>query len=449
MYATYLLQLKEYRHDRLREHLLRKHKHAYLALFYTGIGAPISFKMLPRLTNKAVVLIFLSLLIGGALIYSFGAPGVLFLLLFSLGIVLLALSITTPVEALLRQSTYRRARTRVEELKRNGLKVVGITGSYGKTSTKDILAHILSSSFSVLATKNSINTPLGVARTILNELRPEHAFFVVEMGAYKIGEIAELCDIALPDIGIITGISNQHLSLFGSQENIIKGKSELFDSLKPNSAAYFNSHSLHMHQTKNTNLSIVEYSEKSLSPHMQKALKEAALPNELRLNVIPAILIAKDMGISEEDIASSILSLAPSEKTMKSVVGRGGALIIDDSHNASEMGVLSAISFLSTLSQKTKIVVMPCIIELGEDAEGVHKNIGTTVKASNIKAIITTPDFFNSVLETAGDTHARLLSDPIEVCAYLKERLSDNCAIVLEGKTHPKIIEFLLPTHHE
>lgn len=444
LYAVYLLQLKEYRHDRLREHLLRKHKHVHHALFHTGLGAPLSLTMLPRPTGKAILIVALSLLVGSLLMYFLGLAGIVVSLFFSLGIVFLSLSVISPIEHILRQNTYKSARTKIIDYKSRGLVVIGITGSYGKTTTKDFLTHILMSSFSVLATKNSINTPLGIARTILKELRPEHKIFVVEMGAYKIGEISELCDIALPDIGIITGISNQHLSLFGSQENIVKGKSELFDSLNAGSDAYISSMSPHPHKSSNAEINIVHYDEKSLSSHMKKVLESSTLPEALKHNVIPAILIAKKLGVSEKIIEASLLTLAPSEKTMKIVEGRGGASIIDDTHNASEIGVTTAISFLSSLPHKNKLIIMPCVIELGEESENAHRRIGTMIKDSDIEAIITTDDYYPQLAETAPKEKIRLITRPDIVCAYVRDRITKDWVVVLEGRISPHIINFLI-----
>jgi hypothetical protein len=117
LYAIYLLQLKEYRHDRLGEHLLRKHKHISHALFHIGIGAPFSLGMLPRPTGKALLLAAISLSLGASLVLTLGISGVALALLFSLGIVLLSLSAVAPIEHILRQRTYAAAREKIIKLK--------------------------------------------------------------------------------------------------------------------------------------------------------------------------------------------------------------------------------------------------------------------------------------------------------------------------------------------
>ena len=107
------------------------------------------------------------------------------------------------------------------------MKVIGITGSYGKTSVKNILSTILSSKFKICPTPASYNTPLGLAKTILSNLREDDEIFIAEMGAKQVGDITELCDMVCPEIGIITGIGNQHFLTFGNIDNIVKTKSEL------------------------------------------------------------------------------------------------------------------------------------------------------------------------------------------------------------------------------
>ena len=104
------------------------------------------------------------------------------------------------------------------------LTVIGITGSYGKTTVKEMLKTVLAKKYKVLSTPKSFNTLFGISQVIKEQLKPEHEIFIVEIGAYKIGEIAELCRMVKPKIGILTGITNQHLERFGSEENIIKAK---------------------------------------------------------------------------------------------------------------------------------------------------------------------------------------------------------------------------------
>ena len=135
----------------------------------------------------------------------------------------------SPVERHINRHYYRDAEHRLQAMP--GLKVIGITGSYGKTSTKHYLETILSEHFDVLMTPGSYNTTMGVIRTVREYLKPYHEVFIVEMGAKQRGDIKEICDLVHPGIGIITAVGEQHLESFKSIENVQATKFELVDSL--------------------------------------------------------------------------------------------------------------------------------------------------------------------------------------------------------------------------
>ncbi len=175
-----------------------------------------------------------------------GEPGPwIFVFLFGLwlvsqltvGNILLANLVTYPVEAALRAYYVESARRIIRAV--NPI-VIGITGSYGKTSTKEILAHILASQVEVLKTPRTFNTIMGVCKVIREDLKPKHRYFIVEMGAYKAGEIARICRLVRPQIGILTAVGPQHLERFKTIEKIIQAKYELIDALPPDGTAIFN-----------------------------------------------------------------------------------------------------------------------------------------------------------------------------------------------------------------
>ena len=120
------------------------------------------------------------------------------------------------------------------------LKIIGITGSYGKTTMKEILATVLSVKYKVLKTPDSVNTPVGISRLILKDLTADKEIFIVEMGAYRRGEIKALCEIATPDIAVLTGINEAHLERFGSIENTIKAKFEIVENAKSDALIVLN-----------------------------------------------------------------------------------------------------------------------------------------------------------------------------------------------------------------
>ena len=162
--------------------------------------------------------------------------------------VLAANFINRPVEKAVAGKFIREAKKLIA--RNPDLKVIGVTGSYGKTSSKYILTEMLSRKFTTLMTPESYNTTMGVVRTIREKLKPVHEIFVCEMGAQNTGEIKEICDIVAPDYGIITSIGPQHLETFKSIENIIKTKFELYDSLKIKGNSVVNLSSDYIKQNK-------------------------------------------------------------------------------------------------------------------------------------------------------------------------------------------------------
>ncbi|MBU2578853.1 hypothetical protein KKA09_01930, partial [Patescibacteria group bacterium] len=236
----WLWQLKEYHCGRFKAHFETLASRKIFSSFWR-----LKF---PKFTKKIIVIsisgIFLATLIVyfifslpnnenfylAFLIFIFSVP------LFSSFIVLL-FQIPT---AILCKRILKKAKRKREQFK--NLLVIGIAGSYGKTSTKEFLATILSEKFNVLKTEKHINAEIGIAQTILNNLNESHQIFICEIGAYEKGKIKEVCEIIKPKIGIVTGVNEQHLSTFGSMKNLLsaEGGEELIDSLPIDGMAFFN-----------------------------------------------------------------------------------------------------------------------------------------------------------------------------------------------------------------
>src|SRR3989344_5170861 len=231
----YLFQTKEYRLDRIlaffkEENIL---KVLYLRLIRMPaitirnllIAQGILFNIIP------LYLLFKNLNLGFLLIFIFLSP-VLALLTMLLGVLLSEI----PVQ-IYRKIIIYQARQMVKNSK---TVFIGITGSYGKTSTKEFLAEILSQKYITDKTEKNYNSDIGVSLSILKNLKPDSQYFIAELGAYKKGEIKKICDIIQPKYGILTGIGNQHLHLFGSQKNLLAAKAELLESLPPEGIAFIN-----------------------------------------------------------------------------------------------------------------------------------------------------------------------------------------------------------------
>lgn len=358
---------------------------------------------------------------------------------------------------------YKMAAARVADNK--NLTVIGIAGSYGKTSTKEFLAQILEQKFKIIKTPKNINTEIGIAKFILQKLNLDDEIFIVEMGAYRKGEIKRICDIVKPKIGIITGINEQHLSLFGSFQNIIDTKYELIGSLPKDGIAFFNGENEHcVEMGARWQGEKVIYSIKSelltslrganiMSDEviLQKNNGIAStdglamttlMPKHYLLNLAGAVEIAKHLGMNEEEMKKAAANIKLTDRMMQNFAGRNKALIMDDSYSANPNGVLAGLDYLAEQKQKHKIIIMPCLIELGSSAEEVHRKIGQKINAVCDLAIITTKDYFDVIKAEAGDK-ALLATAPDKAIGLLKERLNENTAVLIEGRVAENIIEFI------
>ena len=197
--------------------------------FRTVYKKPIVYTMrVKRLFLTAAILT--AAVIGAALVFIPDyAPAVALALLVMPIVMLAANLVNKPLEAAIARWYYNDAKRILRSMP--DLKIIGVTGSFGKTSTKHYLYRILSERYNVLMTPGNFNTTLGVIRTVRERLKPHHQIFIVEMGAKQVGDIKEICDLVHPTIGVVTAVGEMHLETFGSVENVLRTKFELIDSL--------------------------------------------------------------------------------------------------------------------------------------------------------------------------------------------------------------------------
>ena len=300
-----------------------------------------------------------------------------------------------PVEQLINGFYLRDARKRIRTLQP---KVIGITGSYGKTSTKYILHQILSQKYKTLMTPDSYNTPMGVCKVIRGDLLPEHEIFIVEMGAYKRGDIRELCRLAPPDIGILTAVGPQHLERFKSIDNIALGKYELIEALPSDGLAVINvdneicagladktdsvpviRYGVESDESNNTSISLTAHditqSDKGLTfTVVDKDSGAAEITTRLLgkhnvSNILAAIGVSLYCGMTMGEIRDAFEALEPVPHRLQLIPGAAGVTVIDDSFNANPEGAKAALEVLTDfVSEKegNKILVTPGMVELGE-----------------------------------------------------------------------------------
>jgi UDP-N-acetylmuramoyl-tripeptide--D-alanyl-D-alanine ligase len=310
-----------------------------------------------------------------------------------------------PVEAALRRFYLRDARRRVRRL---NPKIVAITGSYGKTTTKELVASILSTRFSTVKTPESWNTLMGVTRAIRERLTEQHEIFVVEMGAYHRGEIAQLCDLSgPPDIGILTGINEQHLERFGGIENTTKAKYELIQAVKPGGVGIFNvdnervrrladqtSHVRVLRVGLEPESAPLDYTAEdvSVSPEgtrftcvaggQRAQFRTRLLGEHFILNVLCAAAAAVECGMTLQQIAAAVAAMPPVPHRLQLVPSAAGITTIDDAYSANPDGARAALRVLGQMNGGRRILVTPGFVELGDREAEFNHELGTLARSA-------------------------------------------------------------------
>ena len=284
--------------------------------------------------------------------------------------------------------------------------VIAITGSNGKTSTKNMLHSILSLHGPTLSTKGNLNNHLGVPKTLL-ELAKKHQYCIIEMGASHVNEIELLCKLAQPDIAIITNANNAHLGEFGSEKNLVKAKGEILESLSRDGIAIINKSSPHidiwekMSGTQNltffgneSNVYASNIKQFKSTLNFSLNFNHSSINITLSMiglhqieNVLAAAACAIKIGISP-DLIKKGLEKVRSEKGRLELIELQNFTILDDSYNANPQSVKAAIDSLKQFSGK-KVLVLGTMAELGKDSSKLHQEIGDYAREQNIDSLIT------------------------------------------------------------
>ncbi len=307
-------------------------------------------------------------------------------------VVLFADIINSPVEKAIKNGFIKDAKKILEG--RKNLTIIGITGSYGKTSCKYFLTKLLSAKYNVLMTPASYNTPMGVVKTVREHLKNSHEIFVCEMGAKNIGDIKELCDIVHPHIGLISSVGPQHLESFKTIENVVNTKFELYDAIPDSGKVYLN-YDNELIRNARSDKKIVTFgceyenasclasnitlSEKGtdfdvtyngVTTHFSTKL----LGTHNVQNLAGCIAIAIDLGVEESDLVLAVKRLESVPHRLQIIDG-GNITIIDDAFNANPSGTKAALEVLGSFDG-TKIIVTPGMIELGEKQAELNRKFG-------------------------------------------------------------------------
>ncbi len=289
-----------------------------------------------------------------------------------------------------------------------GLKVIGITGSFGKTSVKFYLKTLLQDYYNVLATPESYNTPMGIVKTIRGELKPTHEIFICEMGARHVGDIKEDTDIVTPDWGIITSVGPQHLETFHSIDNIKKTKFELADALPSDGLLFLNGDNEYIRDQAKNYKNIVYYrsapeAEETKSegqtinggyyatdikpsrngteftvhaPNGESEVFSMRLLGEANIvNVVGAIACANTFGVELKKLVVPVRRIKPAPHRLE-IKESGDVSIIDDAYNSNPVGSKIAVEALRDFDG-LRILVTPGMVELGDKEKEYNRLFGT------------------------------------------------------------------------
>ena len=378
------------------------------------------------------------------------------LFLLTTPILMLAANILNkPIEAAISRWYYNDAKRILRSMP--DLTIIGITGSFGKTSTKNYLYRILSERYNVLMTPGNFNTTLGVVRTIREQLKPYHQIFIVEMGAKQVGDIKEICDLVHPTIGIVTAVGEMHLETFLSVDNIFATKFELIDALPADGMGVINLDSEHiasrqLHATchivgygvQNHN---ADYRAANIVYSASQTSFDVVCRGDIRegyatrlagrgniLNLLAAIAVADKLNIPESLQKRAIRQIEQIEHRLSVKRATGGVTILDDAYNSNPAGAQMALEVLHHFERGQggrRIVVTPGFVELGERQGALNRELGRQIaEAADIAIIV---NLTNRAALTAGLADKEFSQEQIIEVASLGEALAYLTTILRVG----------------
>ena len=365
--------------------------------------------------------------------------------------------------------------------------VVAVTGSVGKTSTKDLIASVMSEKYNTLKTQGNYNNEIGLPLTILR-LTNEEAM-VVEMGMNHFGEIRKLTNIAKPTIAVITNIGTAHIGNLGSKENILKAKLEILEGLQGNTVVINNDNDL-LHKWANENkdkYNIITYGIKNKSKYMATDIKSFEDKSEFKivcktnnleskkekenntstqdidrsienkcidgkiitvpvggehfiLNSLCAIAVGEYLNVPSKKIINGIANLELSQKRMEVLNSNAGATVINDTYNANYDSMKAGITYLKQVKNKRKIAVLGDMLELGDYSKELHEKVGKEVDDS-IDILIITGKEAKYIAKKAKAKQIIECKNNKEIIEKLKEIQTKNDVILLKASNGMKFFE--------
>jgi UDP-N-acetylmuramoyl-tripeptide--D-alanyl-D-alanine ligase len=353
------------------------------------------------------------------------------------------------------------ARTYREQL---SVKVIGVTGSNGKTTTKDMISSILEISYKVHKTKGNYNSQIGLPLSILKASK-EDEILILELGMSEKDQIGKLSKIAQPDIAAITMIGTSHLVNLGSRKEIANAKMEILDGLKDEGLFIYPKgepllinekclRSVTFGETGDCDLYFTtvdsELEDQCFHLNAQEDTVYAIpiLGKHNIQNALIAIAIAKELGISEENIIKGLANVTVTEMRMQKYISKQGFTIIDDSYNASPDSVKSAIEALHDVKgYKNKYLILGDMLELGEEGEKYHWEIGEYIRGKNIDILCTYGPLSSYISRGAAETmsiyKARNFPEKRQIIEFIKKTIKEEDIVLVKGSRGMKMEEII------
>lgn len=356
------------------------------------------------------------------------------------------------VKALQELATYKRSLYNIP--------VIGITGSVGKTSTKDIIASVMSKKYNVLKTMGNYNNQIGLPLTVLG--LKEHDAMVVEMGMSELGEISNLTKIAKPTVAVITNVGTAHIGILGSRENILKAKLEILEGLEENGTLVINNDNNMLHNWNNVNknekYNVITFGLENNSDVMAKDIVMTEKGSTYKidvnnkeynvnisvggthfvLNSLCAIAVGNLFGIDMEDILDGIANFELTKRRMEVETNKQGITIINDCYNANYDSMKAAIEYLGTIKANKKIAVLGDMLELGEYSTMLHEKVGEEVAKNKIEILITVGDISKAIAKKAieeglNKDNVYSFNNNNEVIDFLKNTLQKDDVVLIKA----------------
>lgn len=336
-----------------------------------------------------------------------------------------------------------------------GKPLIAVTGSAGKTTTKEAIAHVLGTRYRVLKSEGNLNNHFGLPLQLLR-LSPEHEVAVIEIGMSHSGEITTLAEIARPDIGVVTLVAPVHLEFFASIAEIARAKYELIASLPANGTAVLNADDeyvsqfgrgfrgkvitfgmLHPADVRAENVREHGATGSQFDVVFDGAREHAALRLVGRHNIynaLAAVAVAMERGIKPSEAAAALASLAPADKRGE-LLELAGATVINDCYNSNPRALNSMIDALATMPAKRRIVVAGEMLELGPAGEQLHRECGSHMAERGIDVVLGVRGLAKHIAEAAaaGGSAAKFIDTPEQAGLWLAGEVRDGDAVLLKA----------------